>query len=424
MPHSLPRTLAGDLELGLATSLADRKEVLECHREVFGDDEIEPIRAHMFDRPQKAGDALLYVKDRASGKIVSSVSLDLQVWTYEGIPLSVAEAGIVGTREPYRKRGLVREQFDAYHRLAAGVGCVISVIQGIGYFYRQFGYQFVFPLGQGATLQADRVPDLAEGRQERFLIRPSRAEDAQLLQRFYAKLTRGLCVVSVIPQDIWSYQDGLSEDCGAGKATFVVEEQGRPCGFVRMNANERGWDKGVRIRAAYLPTREMSMAAMRHAKRLAIEERKEHTITVDLLMSTPLRQLADDLGALAKRSYGWQVRILDPVAFLMAIAPELERRIAESPWVGLTKEYTVGVFREVFVLRFRKGRITGVSTLPRASDRDLTCPPDAIPLLWMGRRSIEEILDWYPDAASKSKASQRLTDVLFPRRESWICSLF
>jgi hypothetical protein len=59
------------------------------------------------------------VEDSASGKIVSSLNLISQTWTYAGIPFGVGRPELVGTLPEYRNRGLVRAQFDVVHQWSA-----------------------------------------------------------------------------------------------------------------------------------------------------------------------------------------------------------------------------------------------------------------------------------------------------------------
>ena len=52
------------------------------------------------------------VEDTRTGQIVSSMCLIPQTWTYDGIPFEVGRPVAVRTDSAYRRRGLVRAQFD------------------------------------------------------------------------------------------------------------------------------------------------------------------------------------------------------------------------------------------------------------------------------------------------------------------------
>ena len=89
------------------------------------------------------------VEEAATGRIVSSMNLISQTWTYDGIPFGVGRPELVGTEPEYRKRGLVRTQFEVVHALSAERGEMVQAITGIPYYYRQFGYEMAMGLGGG-----------------------------------------------------------------------------------------------------------------------------------------------------------------------------------------------------------------------------------------------------------------------------------
>ena len=81
------------------------------------------------------------VAEAATGRIVSTLNLISQTWTYEGIPFGVGRPELVGTLPEYRNRGLVRLQMDEVHRWSAARGQMVQAITGIPYYYRLFGYE-------------------------------------------------------------------------------------------------------------------------------------------------------------------------------------------------------------------------------------------------------------------------------------------
>ncbi|MCJ7659936.1 MAG: GNAT family N-acetyltransferase, partial [Anaerolineales bacterium] len=62
------------------------------------------------------------VEETQTGKIVSSLCLISQTWSYGGIPFGVGRPEIVGTDREDRNRGLVRAQFDVIHQWSAERG--------------------------------------------------------------------------------------------------------------------------------------------------------------------------------------------------------------------------------------------------------------------------------------------------------------
>jgi len=423
---SLPRALGSDLVLKRANSPKDLEAILACHVANFGAEDLGGLRMHMFNRPEQVPENFFFVEDTKTGEVASSVSFLPQTWVYEGIPLKTGEVGIVSTRAAYRHKGLVRAQFKEYHRLALEEGCVFSVIAGIGYFYRQFGYEYCLPMGGGRRLRAEQIPDLKEGETSLYHLRLAKAEDMSLLQRYYAELVKGLCVSSIIPDEIWRYQGAQPEDSVERKITYVVECGGSPVGYVRLMAREDPHDfgKGVRIVEAFVPQHEACREVLRFAKRLALEERQEHVVKVEMATDVPLNQAAEVLGGEWQRPYGWQIRVMDSVRFLSAIGPALERRLKASPLAGLSRDLTINLNSELLALHFKRGRLRGVEHLPEGTRCDLTLSPNVALMLWLGHRSLDELFQWYPDIWRRDAEAKRLADVLFPKRPSWICSLF
>lgn len=428
---SLEHALADGLTLRLARHEDDLRAVLDAHAAAFGEEDRLLLEAKLFDRPGRRPEQVILVEDVAAGRVASSVSLVEQTWTYEGIPLHVGEVGIVSTRPEYRHRGLVRAQFDVYHRLARRAGCLISVIMGIAYFYRQYGYEYIIATGGGARLFCEQIPPLAEGEISPYQVRCATPKDWPQVLSFYQASVQSACLAAVFDELVWRYQHNLPEECGDLKETYLLERGGQPCGFMRLNANERGWDKGVAISAAYLPTQPMCLAALRFAKSLA-ERRQERTVTVSLPLPMPLLQLARDLGGEPRRGYAWQIRVLDPVRLLLTIAPALERRLADSPFAGLEDTVSLNLYRETLSLHFRDGRLLSV-TSQRDTDHnggddsderaDMSCPPQVAAMCWLGYRSVQEVIDWYPDASCRNGQRLRLLDTLFPKRPSLVLSV-
>ncbi len=416
--------LGNGLRLRQARGRPDLEAVLRSHLEGFGDEDELTLAAKLFNRPGGRLEHVLLVEDGRTGQVVSSVSLVLQTWSYEGLPIPIGEVGIVSTCPAYRKRGLVRAQFAAYHRLALRAGCALSIIAGIPYFYRQFGYDYALPMPGGWVLRAEQIPDRATDAPSLYTHRPVQEGDWPFLLDAYRAETRGLGVSAVLTEEVWRYQDGMSPEAEEVRQTWVVERDGAPCGYWRINRNEGDWDKGVVIKGAYAPTHELALEVLHAAKELAARGRQFQQVRVATASASALMRLAEDLGGERRRPYGWLMRVLDPVRLMSCIAPALERRLADSPYARLTDCVQFGLFRERLSLHFAQGRLTRVALAAAKEKDDLHLPPEVAPMLWLGYRDVEQILAWCPDANCTSRSSQRLVETLFPQRPSWAISLF
>lgn len=74
------------------------------------------------------------VEETATKRIVSTLCLIPQTWTYEGIEFGVGRPELVSTLPEFRKRGLVRAQMDEVHKWSEERGHFAQVITGIPYF--------------------------------------------------------------------------------------------------------------------------------------------------------------------------------------------------------------------------------------------------------------------------------------------------
>ncbi|MCK4975408.1 MAG: GNAT family N-acetyltransferase, partial [Anaerolineales bacterium] len=106
------------------------------------------------------------VEDVSNGKIVSSLNLISQSWSYSGIEFGVGRSELVGTHPDYRGRGLVRFQYEVIHGWSAMRGEMVQAITGIPYFYRKFDYEMTLNLGGGRAGYLPDVPKLKQDEDE------------------------------------------------------------------------------------------------------------------------------------------------------------------------------------------------------------------------------------------------------------------
>ena len=142
----------------------------------------------------------------ADDKIVSSMNLISQVWLYEGVPIGVGRPELVGTDSAYRRRGLVREQFDAVHAKSAARGELVQAITGIPWYYRQFGYGMALDLGGGRDFLWDRPGNDQTVDKETYQIRPAKVTDWPILQTLYEAHNKGSLLSRARDEAGWRYE--------------------------------------------------------------------------------------------------------------------------------------------------------------------------------------------------------------------------
>ena len=171
---------------------ADGEALAKFNREIHGEDEWDgkgvadwTLDLISGEGPTFAPGDFTIVEDPQTGAIVSSCCTISQVWTYAGIPFKVGRPELVGTHPDYRRRGLVRQQFEILHGWSAERGELVQAITGIPYYYRQFGYEMTLNLGGGRSGWEENIPPLKEGQAEPFTFSLAEPADIPFLMALY-----------------------------------------------------------------------------------------------------------------------------------------------------------------------------------------------------------------------------------------------
>jgi len=132
---------------------------------------------------------------------------------------------------------------------------------------------------------------------------------------------------------------------------------------------------------------------------------------------TLLGDRIQEIGVHLPYGQGVYVRIADPVAFLEAIRPVLDARLAASTFADATGEVTISRYDLAVALAFEDGRITEIRAAERVEDpwEDGGCgvAPDWFPALALGRWGAAELARRVDDVFLGEHAA--LLEVLFPQ---------
>ena len=169
---------------------------------IHGTGVADMTRELVLHHPDTRPEHWLYVEDSRKSEIVSSLCLIPWTLHYDTVSLQAGEMGIVGTREDHRHQGLVRAQAARHTALLRTGGYHLSHIQGIPYFYRQFGYEYALPLEGGWRLELDMIRDTA-GSPAEYTYRLADASDIASLRLLYGRATGGLGVCTARSEGVW-----------------------------------------------------------------------------------------------------------------------------------------------------------------------------------------------------------------------------
>ena len=390
----------------------------------------------LFTRPHPATGPrnLTIVEETSTGRIVSALCLIPQTWAYDGVEFGVGQVELVATDSAYRNRGLIREQMQFVHRRSKRNGHLVQVIEGIPYFYRQFGYEMCLPLlgfrgGPASSLPGPGPQRSGAGPGAGYRLRAAGEADIPFLREVYDRGRARSLVSSVWEDDVWRYQlAGHSPGSATGLEWRIIEDAGaRRCGYLAYPPRfQEGAFNVVQLELA----EEESWPALtpaileyvREAGERCAEQSGEPFSTFRFMLGTehPAYRATSAAMPISRPPYAWYVRVPDLPAFVRCIAPVLERRLAASEVAGYTGGLVLSFYLDGLRLVFEEGRVVRVGRRSRRS-RDAAAarfPDLAFLQLLFGRRSLAELEDWYADCAVRNDEARLLIEALFPRRPS------
>lgn len=391
--------------------------------------------------PTMRADDATIVEDTRTGAIVSSMMLLSHTWSYGGVHIAVGQPELVGTRADYRARGLVRRQFDLVHARSAARGHVMQAVTGIPSFYRQFGYEYAIARGGGGRffgteLAAFPVVDTLR-------VRPATEADAAFLARLDTEASERHAMW--VPRDAgqWRYEIsghrpgsavrmviGIIEDLAARAIGMVVHAASLWGHGIGVHAIEvvRGvsWRPAVLAAFTYLRTAGEALAAEAGQP---FDGASLWLLRRDHPVYTVLR-VRDDA---AETWYAIYTRVPDVAAFLRAVVPALERRLAHSSLAGHSGELRLSFYRDGVKLVLEDGRVKAVERwqpsvtllgqemgmVTKDPGRPHALFPDLTFLqLLFGMRSVHDLETWYPDCVVRTSETRAVLGALFPPQPS------
>jgi predicted N-acetyltransferase YhbS len=353
-------------------------------------------------------DDFLFVEDERTGKVVSTTCLIPWQCRFDEVELNVAMLEVVATHPEYRKRGLVRAGIGAFHSAVAEQNFDLSIIEGIPSYYRQFGYAYATDHAARDMLLSSRVPERKVCLSP-IRLRRATPEDIPALMRFYDATFSALNLATRRPAEIWHYV--LT---AAGHPLYMIEEAAShtPAGY--LCAWRLADRQGIRIAESGILSAETALEVLRLCKQTTDGE-----IQIGWPQESTLVQVSRSLGSQVTPSDQWLMRVTNPQSFLSKLAPLFERRLLRSAYMGYTGDLIINLFRQAYLLRFAAGRLLEVKTLGfvdasmGADGGDLCIPPDAFVRWVLGYRSLDQLLDAWPDIVIRP-ASRFLLQTLFP----------
>ncbi len=428
-----------DLGEGLVlrrSCLGDAEPLAKFNAEMHGDNEADARAVADWTRDLLSGqhptfgvDDCTIVEDTRSGRIISSCNLISQTWAYEGVPFKMGRPELVATLPEYRRRGLIRFQFEVLHRWSQERGELVQAITGIPYYYRQFGYEMGLNLGGGRIGFQAHVPELPEGQVEPYCIRKAVEADLPFIARCYEIGCKRSALSAVWNADLWRYEL-LGKRAGNVNrlVLYIIENRvGDPVGFLAHSVNM--WQIGMNlnlyellpdisyldvtpsvIRFIWTTGQSYAAQAGRPCTGFYFWLGEEH----------PCYPLIAHRIPRVRIPYAWYVRVPDLAAFLKHIAPALEKRLEASACHNYSSEVKLSFYRSGLRLVFDQGHLVTAENLPQTKLEGCSSAfPDLTFLqLVFGYRSLDEIRYAFADCWCNEDNAKPLLEALFPRRPS------
>ena len=419
-PHQ--QTLSDGFLLRTAANATDVERVAQFNGLIHGHGIVAMTRNLFLHHPDTTGRDLIFVEEPQNGDVVSSLCVIPWNLSYEGVAIKSGEMGIVGTHKDFRNRGLIRSQVEFYKQRLHERGCVMSHIQGIGYYYRQFGYEYAMPLEGGYVITARELPSVTVP-EFTFRLASQSADDVADLIAFANQASQSLSIHTLRHRSIWDYLMTYSQGTEMEAETWIIENtSGKVVAYVRLPRFHFGEELTVN-EASNMGFSE-AVSLLHFLTALAVE-RKTPGVRLCLPASHGLMRVAKSFNARDNGTYAWQVHIPNIASLLRAIMPALERRARTSMFAELTRDLHLHFYRQSVILRFVAGRLSEVVELAGAMNESSPnhFPPNAFTPLVLGYRSLAETLSAYSDAGV-AVSDRLLIETLFPRIQSFLYTIY
>ncbi|KAF9976172.1 hypothetical protein BGZ73_009026 [Actinomortierella ambigua] len=416
--------------------------------------------------------------EEGENPLVACVSLHKMPGYYGKVKLQYGKPEVVGTHPAFRNRGLIRRLFmEMINPATDARGDLIQVFPGIDYFYRQFQYEYGItnePTRKMTDLEKN-LPKLAEGESEPIQLREiDLTKDLPYLLKMSApeKVHRGKSDLgNVYDEDYWHFTVGtayqpdgplLHDFLRISRILVDPKDQTDVGVVVLMNAptptlNLLSIDEtrihyhaildSVLRQLIYDIGPKVDAAEYAREPDLPEEQRKREparwkAIRFGFDEDHPVTQLIQHKTTRTNRGFKFYTRIASYTAFLQAVAPELEARLARSALAGISTTLRVNWYRRLpgmtssgLEMVFKDGKLvsTGDWTLlspedwqPIAAERKakgikpepelrVHFAPMTFTRILTGDTTLEAQMEHFPETFYESDEAKLLTNILFPR---------
>ncbi|MHA2248855.1 MAG: GNAT family N-acetyltransferase [Candidatus Kariarchaeaceae archaeon] len=377
----------------------------------------EPLKDYIVrlcsEHPNKDDIYFLYIVEKSTEQILSSLGLLPLKWKIEDTDIKIAEMGFVGTLEEYRGQGLFGIINSYYEKILKQEGYLLSVLRGIPNFYRKYGYEFALPLDGGYTLPTSNIPGNPESE---IKIRKAVTQDLRFIQKSYSSTFSNQCFSTVFDDKAFTFRM-MNETCNTlNSMTYIVEQGKNSVGFFSIGSLKDP-NQADMVMTSHL-TEDQMIRVLNFIKKY--NPGLVTDFTVNVWEGSDFGNFIINLGGKTIKPWGWQVQIIKLKPFFDVIKGVLEKRIQNSMFKELTRTITISDYKQIITLDFQNGIIEEITTTRAYPDRscDLRMPRFVLTKLLLCDKTISEINYIITDAIIKKEA-ELLISTLFPKMNSF-----
>jgi hypothetical protein len=261
-------------------------------------------------------------------------------------------------------------------------------------------------------------------------MRKATVDDAAFITYLDASNRRRWLLTAVRDEPLWRYEIiGRDPASDAYAHVYLLERSdGSPVGYVAysMLPEDTPWVVAFELArsASWLDAVPVVLRHLLNVVDARGEDRPEVFATFELGGDHPAYDAMPDVLTMHPKKHGLYIRVADLPALLTAIAPVLERRLAESVAHGYSGDLPINLYRTGLKLIFEAGRLASVTTERMEFTVAASLPDLAVLQLIFGHRSLAELDDWYPDCRIRTNEARVLLDALFPKQSSFVWPLW
>lgn len=422
-------TVGDDFELRMADD-SDAEALIVLHDRVQGEGQWTSILTDG-THPTTKVENFTVIEDVKNKKIVSSMCYIPQVWRYGTESFNVARLEMVSTLEEYRSKGFIRMQFQHIHEICASNDCNVTVVVGIPWFYKKFGYDMALKYWNQNIIPISALHNYTDNKKKGISIAAASISDITFYTKIALAYFSKFDISCEVPENYWKHL--FFERKGERLITAIIksdknESIGAICHAPALDENALtvffcDIIKGI----SWL---DVAPALFDYFKRIGNEFALKDNCHFDAInfglnMDVhPINTLLTDCPAFYRRAeapFAWYVRVNDMAKFTLNVKKTLENRLADSLAQGYSGSLKIGFYSGGLTLTFENGTIIDTKNgMPE--NPDCSIPQECFKQLLFGYKSLEE-LRLYSAEVNVGGVPRILLGILFPKTQSSIFSI-